>query len=197
MKKFKYSIGIFAFALIMCLSYYTSYRFMVSKDKNKTGTRSESQELKSVEMVEVHKITKNTKYVVEAYDIGTNEFKEEMIEVPSDFIGFTREQLDKALETYQKQPKEEDLAKGFIQISLVSFSKDLVILRKTYEGDYKYCLLEDNGYIIVYFKDKETIYEYTDILLSSLPEEMQTEIKQGKYVKDDHDLFSFLENYSS
>ena len=63
--------------------------------------------------------------------------------------------------------------------------------------DDGYYLAEKNGYVVVYLKDKKTAYEYTDILFSELPETIQKEIKNGKYIENTQALYGFLENYSS
>ena len=60
-----------------------------------------------------------------------------------------------------------------------------------------YYLMEVNGYVVVYLSDKKTPYEYTDIKCDGLPAEMQSEIKNGKYMEDAKALYGFLENYSS
>lgn len=69
------------------------------------------------------------------------------------------------------------------------------------EGDANksegYYLLEKNGYIVVYLSDKKTVYEYTNIAYSVLPEDVQKEISAEKYVETVEELYSFLENYSS
>lgn len=54
-----------------------------------------------------------------------------------------------------------------------------------------------NGFVIVYEADKSTVYEYTDIIYDGLPEDLQEEIAEGKYMKDLKELYGFLENYSS
>ena len=60
-----------------------------------------------------------------------------------------------------------------------------------------YYLMEVNGYIVVYFSDKKTPYEYTDILYDELPELLRQEIRNGKYIESTAELYGFLENYSS
>lgn len=60
-----------------------------------------------------------------------------------------------------------------------------------------YYLMEINGYIVVYLSDKKTPYEYTDILYDELPEKIRDEIRNGKYMENTRELYSFLENYSS
>ena len=48
-----------------------------------------------------------------------------------------------------------------------------------------------------YLSDKKTVYEYTDISLEDLPENLQKEIQNGKYIETSESLYGFLENYSS
>lgn len=60
-----------------------------------------------------------------------------------------------------------------------------------------YYLMEVNGYIVVYFSDKKTPYEYTDIHYDELPELLRQEITNGKYIESTAELYGFLENYSS
>lgn len=60
-----------------------------------------------------------------------------------------------------------------------------------------YVLRAENDRIVVYCADGVTMYEYTDILISELPYDLQCEIRDGKSISDTTQLYSFLENYSS
>lgn len=62
---------------------------------------------------------------------------------------------------------------------------------------YEYILLEEKGYVAVYHTDRKTLYASTDILVSELPQELQKEIEEGKYIGSEEQLYNFLENYSS
>lgn len=66
--------------------------------------------------------------------------------------------------------------------------------QKSEEGYY---LCELHGYVAVYLSDRSTIYELTDIALTQLPQEVQQEVAEGKYISTDKELYGFLENYSS
>ena len=57
--------------------------------------------------------------------------------------------------------------------------------------------MEVNGYVVVFLSDKKTAYDYTSIEVSTLPTELQNEVKNGKYIESTQLLYSFLENYSS
>ncbi len=60
-----------------------------------------------------------------------------------------------------------------------------------------YYICELHGYVVVYLNDKTTIYEVTNIPVSDLPQEVQDELRNGKYVEKEEELYAFLENYSS
>ncbi|HIW84200.1 MAG TPA: hypothetical protein H9873_07755 [Candidatus Dorea gallistercoris] len=60
-----------------------------------------------------------------------------------------------------------------------------------------YYLMEVNGYIVVYLSDRQTPYEYTDIRFDDLPASLREEVRNGKYVEGEAQLYGFLENYSS
>ena len=62
---------------------------------------------------------------------------------------------------------------------------------------YEYLLLAEDGYVAVYHADGKTLYAATDIQLIGLPEELQKEIREGKGITNEEQLYSFLENYSS
>ena len=61
------------------------------------------------------------------------------------------------------------------------------------EKNEGYYLAELHGYVVVYL----SIYEFTDIPFEELPKEVQTSVKQKKYVETEEELYAFLENYSS
>ena len=60
-----------------------------------------------------------------------------------------------------------------------------------------YYLSHLHGFVVVYYADRHTIYEVTDIELMTLPAEIQGEITEGKHVRDLKEIYGFLENYSS
>lgn len=60
-----------------------------------------------------------------------------------------------------------------------------------------YYIKEKDGYVIVYEGDQKTVYEYTSILVDSLPDETQELIKKGIKVDSLSQIYGFLENYSS
>lgn len=65
------------------------------------------------------------------------------------------------------------------------------------EEDKGFYLMELHGFVAVYLSDKNTVYEFTEIPVNDLPEEVRGEIAEGKYVPTVKELYAFLENYSS
>ena len=72
--------------------------------------------------------------------------------------------------------------------------------RKTYhlpEDFPQYYIRFSRGCLTVYYSDKQTVYEYTDIKLEDLPSDVRAEAISGFAVKDERQLYDFLEAYSS
>lgn len=63
--------------------------------------------------------------------------------------------------------------------------------------EYEYILRNHDSYVTVYQLPEDEVYEYTDVILDVLPEELQEEIRQGKYLRNEEELYNFLENYTS
>lgn len=60
-----------------------------------------------------------------------------------------------------------------------------------------YFLRMHGEYVIVYLYDNYTVFEETEILISTLSEGLQKEIINGKYIPTTVELYGFLENFSS
>lgn len=62
---------------------------------------------------------------------------------------------------------------------------------------YKFYLSDDEGLVTVYRTSNQEIYEYTNIVIETLPKQLQKEIQQKKYMVDEEELYNFLESYTS
>ena len=89
-----------------------------------------------------------------------------------------------------KQQEQEALEKDRQSEDILTAKSDA----DTNEGFY---LCELHGYVAVFLNDKTTLYQLTNISLTSLPGEVQGEIQEGKYKETEKELYAFLENYSS
>ena len=83
------------------------------------------------------------------------------------------------------------------QKSIQKKQENVIETKGSAQKEEGYFIKEKDGYIIVYLSDEKTVYEYTDIKVEILPEEIQKKIKSGNYITDIQQLYNFLENYSS
>ena len=89
-----------------------------------------------------------------------------------------------------EEGEKEQTENGISQEKTVSTQGDA-------QKDELYYLKDLNGYVVVYMNDRTTVYEYTNILISDLPDTYQNEIKNGMIIEGTEKLYGFLENYSS
>ncbi|MDO5135723.1 MAG: hypothetical protein Q4D55_06675 [Eubacteriales bacterium] len=69
---------------------------------------------------------------------------------------------------------------------------------KAQEGEEEgFWIREEGGRIAVYEGDRATLFEKTWIPFAALPQELQGELRQGRYVRTLGEVYGFLENYSS
>ena len=142
----------------------------------------------------------DTKYVLEEADILNHTVTETSVRLPDKYIGMDREQFLQAMETYEISPPLSEQERGFVDLEVISFSRERVVVRKNYRflqpSSSFYLAVYDNE-VIVYLEDRETVYIETHIRLDSLPEQLQEQIIEMMWVEDEEKLYSFLENYSS
>ena len=209
---------LFALTVVLSFCYYISY----GRAMNQFNDQSQEQNLELISFLQEvtreqcndtgaidsrmadtskeARVNSRTKYVLETYDISTNTTSVEELNVPAKFIGLSRDELIELLSMELKGMPLSEYQKGLVSYSLISFSDEKIVLRKSYNQNliqYKYYLAIHNNEIIVYYSDKRTIYENTGIDASCLSEHAQTELSVGKYVKDEDELYSLLESYSS
>lgn len=63
--------------------------------------------------------------------------------------------------------------------------------------NYKYVIIEEGDYLTVYYADRRTVYEYTDIRYSDLEDTLRQKIRKGYWIEDEEQLYGFLENYDT
>ncbi|XCP83694.1 hypothetical protein ABXS75_11455 [Roseburia hominis] len=95
---------------------------------------------------------------------------------------YDQEQMQKESELKAVKKEEEE---GFVTTQGDAIKKEI------------YFLKELNGYVVVYLSDQKTVFEYTNIPISELPNELAEEIHNGKVIDGTEKLYGFLENYSS
>ena len=154
-----------------------------------------------VAMSEEPVVTANTHYVLQHYDTvnGLNSEDDEAV-MPDKFIGLSRDRLVDEIEEYNRNPSLTDLEQGFTYMELVSFSPARVVVKKSYELEEEekgFFLLNENHYVVVYDHSLSEVYMDTEILVENLPESLQEEILNMKFVENEKELYQFLETYTS
>lgn len=145
-------------------------------------------------------LTCDTIYVVKSHDLKDNSNSLEEEPLPEKYIGMNREQFLAEMELYAKSPSLSDQNKGFVSLNVERFSDKEVVVQKIYESKEKpteFYLAVVNNYVVVYEKDKKTVYMATGIPLKSLSDDLAREIMQFKYIANEEELYNFLESYSS
>lgn len=169
----------------------------LAADQDGNGDGEEAVE---ANRIEPERIFPGTKIVSETYDTTTGVFTMQETIPDSAMIGMTRDELSAYIaEEFENMPASE-YEKGLLSNELITFSRDKVILRRTYDSgkvNFLYYIAVKNGEIVVYHSDKKTVYEYTGISALTLGEEERLALMEGIRVKTEEELFSLLESYSS
>ncbi len=145
-------------------------------------------------------ILPTTEYTLQTYDVKTGVTNEEVLPTPSYLIGLNREEVIQYLSDYMQDLPLNEFQKGLISFEVTRFSTDNIVLKKTYNEDKaenKYYLKEQNGFIVAYYGDQKTVFDYTGLSVENLSEFEQQQLKEGIFVKDLDELYALLENYSS
>lgn len=146
------------------------------------------------------KVTIDTVYQIENYDVTRDQTTTEYETIPEELIGSDREETENYFKKYMNNLPVEEFLDGLQSAGVTGFSSERVIVRKVYDSSkvtYRYYVIAIDGEVVVYYGDQKTVYEYTGILTDTLSEEEQTALKNGIEVKDEDALFGLLENYSS
>ena len=219
--KHLYRIGIFAAAcaVIGCLVFYLYGQFkeqvkdmgdypQIYADKEDMEYHQQLEEQEQaqgpdtaeVDTQQRQFVSRRTVYVLEKYDSYHHALTVEQCEIPRQYLGMTRDELEAELAVYAKSPSLEDVAQGLVSVVLESFSGERITIRKTYHLEPEeecYLLTVEDHRIVVYYKNLETLFCHTDIRLEQLPEEVQEEILRVKKLQTEEELYGFLESYSS
>lgn len=179
---------------------------VVTKQKESPvkGAQEVKQEIVDKNVAETGKengvLNKDTEYILQEVDADSGNMVEYTYHLPEKYLGMNRESFVGAMEAYEASPPLKEVERGFIGLEVVSFSAQRVVVQMNYAfvkpTDNFYICVEEN-YVVVYLEDKETVYMQTDILLETLPENLQYQIMNYMYVKGEEDLYHFLESYSS
>lgn len=144
-------------------------------------------------------VTKDTVFEIEYYYPEEKRTLTEQVDDIPALLGCGRQGVEHYLKEYMEHLSHEEKEQGLTSYELVSYSGNTICLRKTFrKPEYNGYLAQSfNGTIVILNGDGKTVFEYTQIPISNLPEELQEKVIVGYRLENEEDLYSFLENYSS
>lgn len=145
-------------------------------------------------------LRENASYFLETCYLQSQTEEREQLALPGFMVGIDRKELNSYVDGYMDTMPVTEYLKGLVSFEIVSFSEDKVVLRKTYDEtrvENQFYICSKNGLVVVYYSDLKTVYEYTDIRLDGLIDEVRQSIETGFYVKDIQEVYSILEGYTS
>ncbi len=148
----------------------------------------------------VTRVMPYTAYIIETYNVADDTYTTETLRPPADLVGLEREEVEEYFSEYVENMPLDEYQEGLASVELTEFSRKQMTVRKIYNSalvPYQYYLVVRDGYVVVYYSDKQTVFEYTQIAAKDLPIEDQMALSAGIGVEDSGILYSILEGYSS
>ncbi|MGN0438976.1 MAG: hypothetical protein ACI4F4_10670 [Lachnospiraceae bacterium] len=144
-------------------------------------------------------INKKTTYIVDYYYPEENRLLQEKISTIPELLGFREDEVKKYLNEYMNHLSKEEEEQGLCNYEMISYHDQEIHLRKTYGQPKKsgFIAKSYNGMVVILKADGKTVYEYTEISVNSLPEQLKEQINSGYVIDNEETLYNFLENYSS
>ena len=194
----RYSICLLFWALLIALAYGGGYLCMAWP-----LTEVGSQNRYIAVPTTVNKkdfIMPSTRLTIETLDLRTGEEVIETNRMPAVYLGLNRTELINYLNNYMNNLSIEEREMGLVSFELENYSTEEIVLKKIYYEDFNYnrfFMVYKNGRIVVYHSDRKTVYDYPDLKLYELPTDLQCQLINGIEIKDEVQLYNFLQNYSS
>lgn len=191
-------ICLFLWALLIALSYGGGY-LCFAWPLSSSGLLNDSKVI-PVTAGKTNYILPETRLVMETINLKTGEKTKEHISMPAIYLGLERDELVDYLNEYMENLSIKEREQGLLSFNIESYSTEEIVLRKTYYASddfHKFYMIYKQGRMVVYYSDKKTVYDYPDIKLSEFPLDVQCQLVTGMEVKDEVELYRFLQNYSS
>lgn len=190
------------FCILFQVIFYMSFVKMTERKKEEQAQVVATPAVTMSDVVSVNQaddilLQPEAEYVCVIYNRDTGEQTRECGTISSEFIGCNRKDVEKYLEEYMENTSKEE---GLVSFEMTSFSSEALHVKKVYETDkseYAFLLVVEDNEIVVYDAKWENVYERTGIQIQGLMQEEQEKLIQGMYVKDEKELYSILEDYSS
>ena len=146
------------------------------------------------------KLRETAGYFLETFYVQSQKEEREQLPLPGFMVGIDFRELTAYIRGYMESMPINEYLNGLVSYEIVSFAEDKVVLRKTYDEtkvENQFYVCRRGDFVVVYYSDLKTVYEYTEIRVESLSEEIRQMIEQGYYVKNVQELYSMLEGFTS
>lgn len=202
-KRYTYLFGLLAAGVFCAMIYFGGYFYAVNYldsdnlvTKDEAASRTPGINVANTSENEPEIVMQNAQYTEEIYNSDTDAFTKENLTLPVEYIGLTRDEIIDYLTRFMNENEDKTL----LNIQLVSFSQNSIVIRKTTcnpKNVYNYFAVSEDNIIKIYTADKEKLYIDTGINVSNLEEAYKEELKTGFYVETIHDLYNYLESVTS
>lgn len=206
MKKIAYTVSFIVLSFVFVMAYYCCYYYATNNMKSdgiKTiyETMDENPALNDnmadANAAKEEIVGSETKYILETYDMETENVTKEELTIPVEYLGMDRQSLIDYLTEYNDNNTDDET----INLQLVSFSNACVVIRKSVKQEdkteYNYWITEENGIVMVYKADKEELYLDTGIETVDLEKEDKNKLQNGFYLENIQELYNYLETITS
>lgn len=176
--------------------YYFHYFYPERYEKTKSG---EYVNIETAAKRTAFPIDEVTNFVIEYYYPEEGRLLSERVDEIPMLLGCDKDGVEQYLSEYMKHLSRKEQDEGLVSYELTEYNETEITLRKTYRKEEKtgFYARSFNGTIVILQSDDKTVYEYTQIMIDTLPDDMQEKVNAGYYIENEEDLYSFLENYSS
>lgn len=222
MRKTERYICIFGVVLGFAAAYIIGYRYGSSKNNDNIilkeevesempyvsdNTVSEKEDTRGVSS-DSGVLKENAIMILETcFEENQAEIEANELKIPVELIGFDREKVIEYLENNGDFFVDDD--EELINIMLVSFAEDRVVIRKNVrEGAviiypngeserYNYYIGFKDEKVVVFKKDKETVFIETGITFDMVDRETRESLEQGVWIENINALYRYLESITS
>ncbi len=120
--------------------------------------------------------------------------------LPAKYIGLNRADLEKLLAEDSLAPTLVEKQKGFKSQHLELFSAEKIKVLRIYDTTQEttgFYIMEVDGEVCVFEHDRTTLYFRTGLRVEDLPADVRCELKEGKFMDSELQVYHFIESYSS
>ena len=147
-RKYIVICSFFVAFFVLSLLCYGSFEYAKKQEQKELAQQNAAQTSTKQEQ----RVTSETKLVIEKWEEESEELVKEERDMPPEYAGLTREELEKQLTVEIKDKSWEEEKEGLVKITLESFSEDKIVIRKVYNksSEQGYILRLKDGEVVIY-----------------------------------------------